>query len=365
MTPAQAKRLSHLDALIDVTQDAVIFIDDSGAITRFNGAAAVMFGYTESEALGKNITMLMAEPYAQEHDQYIKRYQQTGEKRAIGMIREVFGKRRNGEEFPLELSVAEFPEGGPSHYGAFLRDVTERHHEKRQLVERERLATVGLAAATLAHEVGNPLNNIHLRAQSLERRLGKLGIDDERITTGVKTIRNEIARLNSLLDEFRLLARPQRLDLGEHDVVSLLREIATVELEAADGRVQLVDELDESMPPLQIDKGRMAQVFLNLCRNAVEAMPKGGSLTLRSRLIDNEHLQLCIADSGPGIDKSVRLFEPFSTTKREGSGLGLPVCRRIVSAHQGEISYETSSAGTLFCITLPLTQAVLQGERSG
>ena len=126
------------------------------------------------EVIGQKVNMLMAEPYATEHDEYIARYESTGEARAIGRIRTVTARRKNGEPFPIELSVTEIAVDQDVHYAAFIRDISEKTRLQGQLLESERLAAIGTTAAKIGHELANPLNGMSLTIQLLEQRLNKL-----------------------------------------------------------------------------------------------------------------------------------------------------------------------------------------------
>ena len=157
-----------LQSLIDTTQDAVLAIDRQGRVVLFNPAAEQIFGYTREEIIGQKVNVLMGEPYQSEHDSYIERYERTGVAHAIGRIRTVTAKRKSGELFPIELSVTKVAEDADVQYAAFIRDISEKAKLQDQLMERERLATIGTTAAKIGHELANPLNGMSLTIQLLE-----------------------------------------------------------------------------------------------------------------------------------------------------------------------------------------------------
>jgi len=203
---AQKRAEGQLHSLIQTTQDAVITIDRQGCIDLFNPAAERIFGYTRAEVQGRKVQLLMPDPYASEHDGYIERYERTGEPHAIGRVRTVAARRKNGEVFPIELSVAEFAVGSEVRYGAFIRDISDKVRLQAQVVEKERLAAIGTTAAKLVHEVGNPLNGMAVATQLLQRRLDKQRESfDEKVWATVQSLRGEIVRLSHLLQEFRSL----------------------------------------------------------------------------------------------------------------------------------------------------------------
>lgn len=343
-----------IHSLIKTTQDAVISIDRQSCITLFNPAAERVFGYTEAEVRGQKVTLLMAEPYASEHDGYIERYERTHEPRAIGHIRTVTARRKNGDLFPIELSVTEVKTDEVVLYVAFLRDISEKVGLQEQLVERERLAAIGTTAAKLVHEIGNPLHGMSVAAELLEQRLGEL-TDDETVQLSVQVFRNQIAHLANLLGEFRLLSRRQQFTFRSTNLRDLVHDVLTAELPHYTERGIVVEQLFASdLPMVQVDQDKFKQVVLNLCKNAVEAMPEGGTLTVQV-YNSGAQVQVEITDKGTGISADVNIFEPFITTKKEGTGLGLPIVRQIVDAHGGTLSYRSEPGkGTTFVVTLPL-----------
>lgn len=347
-----------LHSLIQTALDAVVAIDRQGCIVLFNPAAERMFGYTQAEVIGQTVNILMAEPYAREHDRYIEHYEQTGEARAIGRTRSVMAKRKSGQLFPIELSVTEVQTESQVRYSAFIRNISEKVQLQERLLEQERLAAIGTTAATFAHEVGNPLNGMSLTAQILERRLAKrpAQVEDD-ILTPLRTLMGEIRRLSLLLDEFRTLARRQTLHYQPLQLAHLVTDVLTTEapeFEAAD--VQVTHQLPSDLPVISADRERLKQVLLNLCKNAVEAMPQGGTLSVSVTHVDSS-LQLDISDTGVGIPDGVDIFEPFVTTKAQGTGLGLTITRQILAAHHGSLTCQsTPGQGTRFTLTLPIAQ---------
>jgi two-component system sensor kinase FixL len=308
---------------------------------------------------GQKVQLLMPEPYASEHDGYVARYQRTGEPQAIGRVRTVAARRKNGELFPIELSVTEFAVGSAVRYGAFIRDISDKVRLQEQVVERERLAAIGTTAAKLVHEIGNPLNGMAVTAQLLQRRLDRQreGLD-EKVQAAVRALRGEIGRLAGLLQEFRSLSRQQPFAFAPTNLRAVVHEVVTTELPHwAERGVRIKQPQPDELPPVLGDGDKLKQVVLNLCKNAVEAMPEGGTLSLRLHKTQ-EGLTLEVADTGLGIPEGVNIFEPFVTTKPEGTGLGLAIVQQIVAAHGGSLRYTSAlGSGTTFLLTLPLAPA--------
>jgi two-component system sensor kinase FixL len=349
-----------LQNLVQTAQDAIVSIDQRGRIELFNPAAEQIFGYTRAEAVGQNVNMLMPEPYASEHDEYIRRAQRTGEFRALGRTRVIAARRKTGEVFPIELSLAKIAMGEEVTYGAFIRDISEKVRLQEQLLERERLAAIGTTAATFAHEVGNPLNSMYMSAQLLERRLARQqGEVDERALVSLRNLMGEIRRLVSLLDEFRTLARRQKVNLQSVSLTAVVEDVLAVEsLSYKAQGITIERSLPADLPLVQVDTEKMKQVVLNLCKNAAEAMPEGGKLSV-SVSHAGDQVSLEISDTGGGIPAGVDIFEPFITTKPKGTGLGLTIVRQIIAAHDGTLTYHSTPAqGTTFTITLPVPRQV-------
>lgn len=349
------KREAWLQSLIETTQDAVISIDRQACIVLFNPAAEKIFGYSKVEVEGKKVNMLMGEPYASEHDEYLARYKRTGEAHAIGKIRTVVARRKSGEDFPIELSVTQVTAGSELNYAAFIRDISEKTKLQNELVEKQRLAAVGATAAKFAHEIGNPLNGMYMTAQLLERRLVNAGLNDESLLASFRRILREMARLNSLLSEFRAVYREERYDFRPTSITAVIRDVLNLERPNYISRgIHINDSVAPDIPELSADADKLKQVLLNLCKNGVEAMPQGGTLSVRAAS-DGVDAIVEISDTGIGIPEGVDIFQPFKTTKPAGTGLGLAIVRNILNAHKGTIAYRsTPRAGTTFTIKIPL-----------
>lgn len=359
---ARKRAETWVKRLIATTQDAVIAIDRQSRMVLFNPAAEKIFGYTPPEVQGQRVQILMPAPYASEHDGYVERYERTREPHAIGRVRVVSARRKNGEVFPMELSVTEVGTEDDIRYAAFIRDVSERVRLQEQLLERERLATIGMTAAKLVHEIGNPLNGMSIATQLLERRLGKL-TEDESIQMSVRSLRNQTSRLANLLDEFRSLSRRQQFTFRPTKLPEVIREVMSAEFGLYTERGVAVEQVfAPDLPVVTVDQDKLKQVMLNLCKNAIEAMPNGGTLTIRVHH-SHEHVYIEIADTGTGIPDGVNVFEPFMTTKKEGTGLGLPIVRQLVDAHGGTLTYRSElGKGATFVVTLP---SRFQGKTRG
>ena len=360
---AVQKSEAWLRNLVATTQDAVVSIDRRGCVVLFNQSAERIFGYRAEEIIGRKVNMLMGEPYTTEHDQYIERYEKTGEARAIGKIRTVTARRKDGTLFPIELSVAEIDVDDNVHYAAFIRDISDKTQLQKQLLESERLAAIGGTAAKIGHEIANPLNGIYLTLQLIEQRLGRQPAMDERVTADVMRIKKEIGRLNQLVQEFRTLSRQQDYHFLPTNMTLLVNEILDLQQPLYESpAIVIIRRLANDLPAVPVDEDRIKQALLNLIKNAGEAMPNGGTLTV-AVTASEDAVAIDIKDTGIGIASGSDVFQPFFTTKKEGTGLGLIIVRQIILAHRGTISYESEpGVGTIFHISLPRAQSALSSS---
>lgn len=235
------------------------------------------------------------------------------------------------------------------------QDITERRRTEEKLRDSERLATMGATVATLVHEIGNPLNGMSTTVQLLERQLVRQGHSkDDMLSSTVQDLKHETNRLHSLLQEMRFLSRPQQLTLQPISLATLAAEVLAIESPAYQERgIRIEPSFPADLRPALADSEKLKQVIWNLYKNAVEAMPEGGTLTVRG-FDSGEHVGLEVSDTGKGIPEGIDIFELFTTTKAEGTGLGLAIVRQIMLAHNGTITYSsTPGRGTVFAVLLP------------
>jgi PAS domain S-box-containing protein len=349
------KAESWFRRVVETTQDAVVSIDRQGRIVMFNASAERIFSYRGNEIAGQKVNVLMPEPYMSQHDEYIARYERTGEAHAIGQIRTVTARRKNGLLFPIELSITQIPdENAP--YAAFIRDISDKTRLQKQLVESERLAAIGTTAAIMGHEIANPLNTMYLSVQLLEQQLAQQETAlDEQIAAELKTIKSETARLTKLLQQFRIMSRKEQYDFCPTNIAELIIDAAKSYRPVwAHRKIEIEYVLEPTLPSVIVDRDKITQVLLNLYKNSVEAMPSGGKITVKTSATE-AGVVLEITDTGTGIPADIDIFEPFATTKIGGTGIGLMVVRQIVMAHGGSITYQSEPGkGTSFFITLPV-----------
>ncbi|MGH7825622.1 MAG: sensor histidine kinase [Candidatus Binatia bacterium] len=238
-------------------------------------------------------------------------------------------------------------------------EVLTRLLAEQRIREQERVAYWETSAAVFAHEFGNPLNAISTSLQLVKLDLAD-SIRDPGIRATLLDLSQEIERLSSLLREFRSFARPQSLELRSADLAKSVRETLAPELRAYGAAGVHVDfEFGNALPGVMIDHDRLKQALLNVCKNAVEAMPEGGRLLLKAYR-DEDAVVLEAIDSGVGIPEGMDVFQLFKTTKLKGSGLGLPITRQIISAHHGTIDLVNNAGQGATCrIRLPAQMSAL------
>lgn len=353
-------------ALFAAARDAIISIDARGRITLFNPAAEQTFGYTAEEVFGRNVSMLMPSPYAEEHDAYLQRYHETGERRAIGRLRSVQARRKNGEVFPIELTVSEARLDDEVFYTAILRDVSEHRELQRVARERERLADIGAITAKIVHDLGNPLAALSMQAQLLLRRARRGDFSPvSKVQDPAEQILQTLRRLESLVREFMEFARDQRLSVRPLAVVPLLQSCIDMWRPLARERgIELRLGESRALPPLRADEIMLRRVLDNLVKNAIEAIGQGpGEVVISAAIPTPGKICIEVADDGPGVRDGVDVFRLFETTKADGTGIGLAVAKQIVTAHGGTIEHRPRDPrGTVFELELPLAGPAVRDE---
>ncbi len=367
---ALAESHARTRVILDTAVTGIVAIDERGRIETFNRAAERMFGYRAGEVIGRNVSVLMPSPYREEHDRYLATYLETGVPKVIGTGREVVGRRKDGSLFPLAIAVADTRLPTGRLFTAVLRDLTlekEAEERERQLLrqaqQRERLADIGAVTARIAHDFGNPIAGVLMSAEGIVRRIARSPSDPlSTIASSASTILETTRRLSALVCEFKDFAREQRLELRDVDLRAFLREVVEAwQPEATARGVALAVVEDEGARPVaSVDPEKLRRVLDNLVKNALEALDHGpGEVTIRAAFPADGSVRLTVEDTGPGVPASIDAFALFETTKSNGTGLGLPICRQIVRAHGGGITLATRDPrGTVVHVELPRRSAL-------
>lgn len=359
-------REQHLQSILDTVPDAMVVIDAQGRITSFSAAAERLFGYAEEELLGQNVSCLMPSPDRERHDGYIERYIDTAEPRVIGIGRIVVGLRRDGSTFPMELAVGEARFRDRRVFTGFVRDLTERERNELRLKELQselihvsRLSAMGTMASTLAHELNQPLSAVANYLEASRDLLSKYHDETLKMVQGaLDEAAQETLRAGSIVRRLRDFVAHGDTDKHIESLPRLIEDACGLALIGARERgVRSFIELDPAASAVLADRVQVQQVLVNLIRNGIEAMSDVSvrDVSIKTELQLNGMIRVSVCDTGPGIDPAIlpKLFDAFVTSKTDGMGLGLSICRTIVEAHGGRIWAEDGAdCGTTFHFTL-------------
>jgi PAS domain S-box-containing protein len=336
-----------LRALFDLAPDAEIVTNRAGSIVMANEQSIRLFGYAREELLDHPIEVLVPAERRKTHMQSRLNYASAPHPRPMGSGMELTALRKDETSIPVEVSLSPIALEDEMLIACAIRDISGRKELEEKFRERERLADVGTMAAIFAHEVASPLDGISTTVQLIAMKL------PTQLQPLISDLSMEIRRLESLLNQFRSLSRLGDLKLKLINFASVIRQV--LEINAAHWRslgIHIITEVSGDLS-LNADEEKLHQMILNLGRNAVEAMPSGGTLSINA-CCRGDDVILEISDTGCGISEDINIFQPFTTTKAQGTGLGLHIVHQIVSAHHGAITYRTApGSGTTFEINLP------------
>ncbi len=356
------RREALLISIIDTVPDALVVIDAHGIIQSFSHAAERMFGYAAGETIGRNVAMLMGEPHAASHDAYLSRYLETGERHIIGIGRVVSARRKDGTIFPIQLEIGEVQVPGSHLFTGYVRDLTERRDRDRRLAELQselihvsRLSELGQMVSALAHEVNQPLTAITNYLSGIRRLLAEH--PEPALAHAISKVAEQAERARGIVQSVRGLVKKDTRPSQVEDLETIINETSALALIGAARPVSVDLRIAPDARHAVVDRVQIQQVLLNLMRNAVEAM---GAEPIRSLSVatsrHGDRIRIRVADTGPGLPPVVRahLFQPFITTKAEGLGVGLSICRTIVEAHGGELVAENGpETGAVFHFCVP------------
>jgi two-component system, sporulation sensor kinase E len=366
-----AQEKGFLETVFNAIQEGIIVTDSTGRITYLNDAACELFGLEASDAIGKRL------------DERVRGLDWESLTQSGGPVSrdmEVFYPDNRFINFyivPLMIehretgAVAGVADSGHRGYtpggkggvteqvghAMILRDITESRRSAQQTIESERFNALTLLAAGVAHEIGNPLNSLHIHLQLIERQAHKLdGAAREEFQESIDIARSEVNRLDSIVTQFLRAIRPSKPQLQPENVNMIVEEaVRFFAPEIQDRDIVVEQELRSDLPLLRLDRDQMKQAFYNVIKNSLEAMRRGGILRIRIDR-DDTHVLVSFVDTGSGMsaENLSRVFEPYFTTKPSGTGLGLLIVRRIVREHGGELSIESSEGkGLTLTIRLP------------
>jgi two-component system sensor kinase FixL len=357
---------ARLRLILQTVPDAMIVIDERGRIESFSATAERLFGYTMEEVAGRNVRILMPPPFREQHDGYLARYLQTGERHIIGIGRVVIGQRKDGSTFPMHLTVGELKSAGRHHFTGFIRDLTEQQLTENRLRELQsevthmsRFTALGEMASTLAHEINQPLTAIANYLRGSQRLLERSdGGSPELLRDALTKAADQALRAGHIIRRLREFVARGEGERRIENLPKLIEDASTLALIGAkESGVAVHFRLDPQADLVLADRIQIQQVLVNLIRNAIESMADvEGRRDLEIATVAGENLfEVRVSDTGGGLAPEVaaNLFQPFVTTKRKGMGLGLSICRTIVEAHGGRIWVSARpGGGTVFHFTL-------------
>ncbi len=352
-----ARERETLETVFNTIKDGILVVDPSGVIQYANAAARALIALPEKDVGSARLGKVMPD-LARALDLTPRATGDIAPARALTREIEItYPERRHVRLYVVPLA-SDRKRGAEGQFAVVLTDITEEQRSTRDLIESERLDSVLMLAAGVAHELGNPLNSMNIHLQLIERHLAKLKetAATKKIKTSADICVSEIERLDGIIRHFLEAIRPQPPNLAEVDLLALLTEVLALqqqELENLGVRVEI--EVVQPPPPVLGDRNQIKQVFFNLLKNAMEAMERGGRLRIAARA-DDAWVYLAFADNGVGIAQAdlPRIFQPYFSTKRGGHGLGMMIVQRILRAHGGQIALESSvGKGTTVTLQFP------------
>lgn len=348
------EELEKFRLIVDTAEDAVITVDENQEVVFMNRTAEKMFGYAREELLGGDMSPLIPKSLRKSHHSYIDRVIKTGRQHIMGHPLQLEAQHRDGHKIPVHLTFSVAEVDGQYLFTAIMRDLSEKKGLTEKIKRAENLATVGQMVATVGHEVRQPLTSIG----GFARQLTKETQLSEHAKRKLQIIVDEVARLERMLGELNDLSRPVEYNWNETDMGEVLDDVLEgLTPEITNSNAHLTISKDDDVPLVMADKDRLGQVVRNLLVNAMQAAGDEPVVGVSVGLGPDETVRVQVRDKGPGIAEETlkKVFQPFFTTKKGGTGLGLAVAKRIIGDHDGFISLENDSNGAVATILLPRT----------
>ena len=368
-------------AISNSVRDSIILVDSQGKVEYWNPAAEKTFGYSEEEVIGKKVhSLLVPQSMCPQGKAVIKRgfarFKETGSGPVTAGNVELVGQRKDGSEFPIKLSVSPIKLQNKWHAAAVVKDITERKHSEQlakeyseklekaveartnelkeanaSMVKLERLAAIGELAGMIGHDLRNPLAGINNAIYYLKKNLDSCSADNKKVM--LESIEASIRHADKIINDLLDYARDIRLEFGNCSPAAILSEALTcIKIPSS---INMLNTFSDA-PEIRVDRDKLLRVFVNLIKNAIEAMPQGGSLRILSNQT-NGNVEFSFEDTGVGIPEAIlpKIFLPLMTTKAQGMGFGLAICKRLVEAHKGKITVKSKlGEGSIFTVVIPI-----------
>jgi PAS domain S-box-containing protein len=355
--------------VLDSSLDAVITIDANNAITGWSKSAEDIFGWSCEEAVGKHMAdTIIPMQYRQAHLRGLEHFLATGEGRILNTRIETAALHRTGHEFPVELTVTAIRFESTWHFTAFLRNLTEKRRVEEALREARdeltrmtRLTAMGQLSASIAHEINQPLTAIAANSDTCLHWLSRKEPNFAKARAAAQRLAKDARRASEIIARIMALMNKTPVERALLDINDAIRDVMKLtQGELRKHRITTLAELHESVPRINGDRVQLQQVILNLVLNSIESMmlveDRPRTLSITSRVLDDKIVEVSFHDTGVGLGSTVvdRLFDAFFTTKHNGTGMGLAICRSIIEAHDGQISATPGAPfGAVFQFSLP------------
>jgi PAS domain S-box-containing protein len=360
---------------VEASPSGIVLVNEAGRIVLVNSQTETLFGYRREELIGQSVELLVPERLRGLHPGHRADFLRSPHARAMGAGRELFARRKDGSEFPVEIGLSPIRSEAGVLVLTVIVDITARkqaeaetQRQRAELAHVARVSTMGELAASVAHELNQPLGAILANAEAADLFLKQEPPALVEVKDILEDIRKDDERAGEVIRRMRALLRKREMELQDLHLNSVVEDVLRlVSGDAALRKMSIAAELSPFLPLVRGDRVHLQHVILNLSMNAMEAMAgrpaEKRRLNVRTSLNGNSTVELTVSDSGHGLaqEKIERLFDPFFTTKPNGMGMGLSIARRIIEAHHGHISAENNKGGgATFRVVLPVA-----GEGSG
>jgi PAS domain S-box-containing protein len=363
--PVRSPARGELRLILETALDAVVVMNSEGIVVAWNDRAAGTFGWTQDEAVGRKMAdLIIPERYREAHKRGLRRYLESGRGKILGRRIEVSGLRKNGEEFPAELSISPIRDGENILFVGCVRDISDRNAlslARTELARVMQMSAMGEMAASVAHEISQPLAAIVASGNAGLRWLASPSLDLDKARAALKRIIDDSHHASEVIAGIRSMFRKNGHANTPQDVNEIIRDaLPLVGREVKNQRISVQTELSDALPRVVANQVQLRQVIVNLIMNAVDAMSavvnRERILLIKTQAGQSNYLRIAVEDCGMGVDpKNIdRIFDAFFTTKSHGMGMGLSICRSIVESHGGRLSVSHREPhGSIFEVLLP------------